>query len=353
MSDKKSVMQIRFPRITAGFGILLVFTILLGTCASGAVVSIQNGTIQTIGGETTCDIVLDSAPGGFLGYRMNLTLDPAGIAEFELIRFPEWAGFLNSSLIVSPTDLYVKAADLGQVNPGATNIFLGAVTVKGISNGVSIIALDNVDIQDENGNWIECTIRPGTITVGSGGVVPTTETTTPPTTVPTTTVTTTEVTTSPTTVVTTVPTTAPTTVPTTVPTTKSYLPDGNIYLTSSPTQASVSLDGQPKGETPVLLSASPGQHALTVTADGYYPYSGTVTFNSGAMGVRSVKLQSTSGGQPTTSETTATFTTGVTTSPTGQPTIVPTTTGGFSWPVFQWPKITLPDFRPPWPFNFI
>ena len=346
MTDKEFVMRVRFPGVAAGFVAVLIIAMLAGTCASGAVVTIQNGTIQTIGGETSCDIILDSASGGLLGYRMNLTLEPEGIAGFDRVRFPEWAGFLNSSLLVSPTDLYVKAADLGQVNPGATNVFLGEVTIKGIADGTAILAIDNLDIQDENGNWIDCTIQPGTITVGSGsgGTVPTT----PPTTIPTTEVTTTPVTTPPTQV-----TTAPTTVPTTTPTTPSYLPEGNIYITSSPSKASLSLDGQPKGETPVLLSAPAGQHTLTVTADGYYPYSGTITFNAGALGVRSVKLQTTSGGQPPTTPPTSSPTTSGTTLPTSQPTIVPTTSGGFSWPVFHWPKITLPDFRPPWPFNYI
>ncbi len=166
MTDKKSGMRVPFPRIAAGFVALLMFAVLLGTSAGGATVTIQDGAIQTTGGETSCTIVLDSAPGGLLGYRMNLTIEPEGIAGFEHIRFPDWAGFLNSSLLVSPTDLYIKAADLGQVNPGATNVFLGEVTVRGIADGTAILGIDNLDIQDENGNWIDCAVLPGTITVG-------------------------------------------------------------------------------------------------------------------------------------------------------------------------------------------
>ncbi len=330
----------RSPRV-AVLGVFLLIAALAGTVASGSTVFVQGGTITDAGDTISCVVTLDTAPDGLLGYRMNMTLKPSGIAEFEGVQFPEWAGFLNSSLPVSPTDLYLKAADLGQVQPGAEDTLLATLTIRGIANGTATLSIDNLDLQDENGDWVECTIQPGSIVVGS---VPGTDETTPPTTIPTTVITTIVTETQP------LPPTSPITIEPTTSPVSPYLPQGNIYLTSSPSGASVNLDGQPKGETPVLLSAVAGQHSISVSADGYYTYTGTVTFNAGALGVRSIKLQSPTDGPPPTSPTpTETVTSVVTT----QQTMSVPTTGGFSWPVFTWPEIKLPSLKPPWPFNWI
>jgi hypothetical protein len=112
--------------------------------------------------------------------------------------------------------------------------------------------------------------------------VPTKEPTTEPTTEPTK-----EVTTVPTkestTERTTEPTKEPTTEPTKIPTTSSAPKVGWITIASSPSGATVSLDGKTVGITPVAgTEVGAGiSHMIRITKDGYEPYEKSVTVSSG------------------------------------------------------------------------
>jgi len=112
-------------------------------------------------------------------------------------------------------------------------------------------------------------------------IVPTKEPTTEPT-KETTTVRTPEPTTEPTKERTTEPTKEPTTEPTTIPTTSSAPRVGWITIISTPSGASVSLDGKTVGITPVTgTEVGAGSHSLRITKDGYEPYEKSVTVSSG------------------------------------------------------------------------
>ncbi len=51
---------------------------------------------------------------------------------------------------------------------------------------------------------------------------------------------------------------------------------GGLIVDSSPPQADVLINGQPRGVTPMTLQLTPGRYALTVQKMGYQVYSGTV-----------------------------------------------------------------------------
>ncbi len=117
-------------------------------------------------------------------------------------------------------------------------------------------------------------------------------TTTPTTVKPTTAPTTVKPTTAPTTVK---PTTAPTTVklttvPTTVPTQKPPTPDSTLSqsdsiwlsITSIPGDATVFIDGEKIGDTPITVTAlKPGYHSLKIVKQGYNVYQRTFFVRSG------------------------------------------------------------------------
>jgi len=108
-------------------------------------------------------------------------------------------------------------------------------------------------------------------------VVPTKEPTTEPTKVVTT-----VPTKEPVTERTTEPTKEPTTRQTTIPTTASVPKVGWITIVSTPSGASVSLDGKTVGVTPITgTEVSAGSHSLRITKEGYEPYEKSVTVSSG------------------------------------------------------------------------
>lgn len=56
---------------------------------------------------------------------------------------------------------------------------------------------------------------------------------------------------------------------------------GSIHVTSDPTGATIYVDNEEKGETPISVSAMPGEHTVSAVMDGYVTGNKTVTVNSG------------------------------------------------------------------------
>jgi PEGA domain len=67
---------------------------------------------------------------------------------------------------------------------------------------------------------------------------------------------------------------------------------GTLNLTTEPSNATVLVDGQPRGETPLRLeSLEAGPHTLTLTKDGYAPASQAFEVSSGQAASLAVQLQ--------------------------------------------------------------
>ena len=118
---------------------LLVVSI--GTAvASSPVVDVGNGQIDTIGSTTTVNITLNEAPNGLSGYNLTVSLSKPSIAEIISVSYPSWATLHDNSTL--PADsIWMKAADLlEQVESGATNIRLGALTFRGDEEGTSVVS---------------------------------------------------------------------------------------------------------------------------------------------------------------------------------------------------------------------
>ncbi len=110
--------------------------------------------------------------------------------------------------------------------------------------------------------------------------------------------------------------TVPTTVPTTVPlTTQTQIPPGtgtgSLTVTSTPSQATVYIDGVYRGTTPLTLTGvSTGIHQIRVTKTGYQDYSMTVSVPKGKTTTLAAKMVTGSSSTvPTTVPTTVPLTT--------------------------------------------
>ncbi|NIB39828.1 PEGA domain-containing protein [Pseudomaricurvus alkylphenolicus] len=72
--------------------------------------------------------------------------------------------------------------------------------------------------------------------------------------------------------------------------------DARLNVTSSPSGASVTVDGTYRGQTPLLLALAPGKNAsLTLFKDGYQPHHRTLSMQNDSQRSLSVKLQPTLG----------------------------------------------------------
>lgn len=375
--------------------------ILFATITVGGVyastVTVSGGQISQVGEETSIPIVLDVADNGLIYYQMTITVTDPTVAQVTSVGFPSWAGLHNVATTLPATTVFATAGDLQQNpsafqnQPGATNVPIATVTLKGLKAGSTPVTVSFVG-QGLGGVVVHPTIQAGTLQVG--GVVPTTTATTVITTSPTTVVTTvptTVVTTTPTTAVTTTVTTVPTTTPTTtvttqatttvpttvvttqtttvvpteptvvpttevttaVPTTPPYTgPTGQVYISTSPQGAHIVLDGATSGAvTPIIMTVPTGSHEVILKLGGYDEMKANFEVKTNAMTTVSRRLSPGNSVIPTTPGTpvvttisTTIPTTGVT-QVTTAPTTVPTTaTSGWSYKTIvpSWLKKILP-----------
>jgi len=298
------------------FGITAIALLMLlssGACAT--TITVQGGTITPVGSQQEFGVTGDSFPDGLLGYELDVALTDPAKAEIVSFEFPGWVNVLSSNSTIPTDSLHLKAVGNFAVPPGSTDVPLITVTVRGDQAGLTDLTVTNVlRLEDYNGTDIPYTIVPGTINVGAvpttiptttatttatTTIPTTTATTTATTTIPTTTATTTATTTIPTTTVTTtatttiptttVTTTATTTIPTTTATTTATttipttvittpLPPGTMTIVTLPGGATVALDGNVIGVTPLVGKTVPaGMYTLSISLTGYKTYIQPVT----------------------------------------------------------------------------
>jgi hypothetical protein len=169
--------------------LLLVFTLfLLAGPAAGASVGFDQPAKTVLAGEvTTLNLTLDSAPDGFSGYRVIISIADPTRGEVAAVALPGWAEVSEITGTPGP-DARVMAVDLGsKVERGATGVLLATVSVKGLSPGTTEILLSDPVFTNEDGFDINPVIADASLTVTTGASPGTTEPgATPPTTTPTT-----------------------------------------------------------------------------------------------------------------------------------------------------------------------
>ncbi len=204
---------------------ILVFLLLIAACVSigsAAELSIENLALSGSGSSDSSALILDSAPYGVWGFKINASMIPTGVARIVGVSFPS-AFSWNSNTTLPADQVRVLGLDMSRaaVPAGSTNVTLCTFTLQGVTEGSTELVPSIFELTDDNGNAIEPTVKNGTITVGSVSPTPTPTATTTATPTPTTTATATPTvspTVSPTTTTTTTPTVTPTATTTATPT---------------------------------------------------------------------------------------------------------------------------------------
>ena len=265
MSYTKTLMMISV--------MMLLATITVGGVYASTV-TVSGGQIPQVGDEISVPIVLDIADNGLIYYQMTISVTDPTVAQVTSVGFPSWAGLHIVATPLPATTVLTTAGDLQQDpgafqnQPGATNVPIATVTLKGLKAGSTPVTVTFVG-NGIGGATFHPTIQSGTIQVT--GVVPTTTTVVPTetTVVPTTTtVVPTETTVVPTT--TTVVPTETTVVPTTttvVPTETTVVPTTTTVV---PTETTV---------VPTTTTVVPTETTVVPTTTTVVPTETTVSTN--------------------------------------------------------------------------
>lgn len=149
--------------------------IALPLTASAATISLSKTSSSMYTGTTDEFILkIDELPQGFTGYKLTATISNPAVAEIAAVSFPSWAPLSNTTTIPS-SSVRISGVDMGgAVEPGATNIVLGTITVKAKNPGTATLTFGNIQVDDDSAGLVESSIGSATITVmstssGSGG----------------------------------------------------------------------------------------------------------------------------------------------------------------------------------------
>jgi PKD repeat protein len=119
-------------------------------------------------GETrTYDIVMDRAPLGLAGYDMVVSLTNTAPADIVAVSYPSWVQMTLSPTL--PADsVRIRGIDSNQqVWPGATNIVLATITVRGTADGTTPIAISSLNMDADGGSAITPVLTTGEAVIGT------------------------------------------------------------------------------------------------------------------------------------------------------------------------------------------
>ena len=156
---------------------LMIVSIITVSTAFAATITIEpsQGTISP-GTATEFKLLLDSAPDGIAGYSLNFALSNPGIAEITGVIYPSWES-LNNTTYPANGVVRMSGIDLAKtVQPGASDILLGTVTIRGISQGTSGISINSIRMDADGGGAIIPIVTDAEISVLGGGTITATPT---------------------------------------------------------------------------------------------------------------------------------------------------------------------------------
>jgi PKD repeat protein len=143
--------------------ILLVFFGLGIPCASAANTISFNPQITQmgIGSSQNFQLVIDEVPDGLSGFDLNISVLDPNVAEITAVSFPTWSSLPKNSPVPS-SSVSIQVVDLnktdpfdepGEIKPGATNVWLGNITITGKNAGTSDLNISEGSYYDPDGNF--------------------------------------------------------------------------------------------------------------------------------------------------------------------------------------------------------
>ena len=145
---------------------------LLLVSAAADTIQVQSVQVNNIGDKTPVTITLDTASAGVSGYDINITLTNPSVASITAVTYPSWA-ILNESSALPASSVRLRMVDLyKQIQPGATNVPFGSVTIRGDATGSTDVVITIKEITSDGGVSLSPILQSGTVTVDSASSEP-------------------------------------------------------------------------------------------------------------------------------------------------------------------------------------
>jgi len=165
-------------RVATALGVtaLLAAVALAGTVPGGGAVAVaQDGPTVRVtdasldpGGTATARVVLTSAPDGLAGYELVLSVADGDVATFVGANYTDAFGLTTEPAVGDDgRTLRLEAADVGgNVQPGATDVTLATVELRGESDGEADLAVRPVQFDADGGAAMDVDGESGSVIVG-------------------------------------------------------------------------------------------------------------------------------------------------------------------------------------------
>lgn len=158
--------------IHGGIAALLLIC-MLAPAGSAVTLSIQNLTLASSGMNGSAALILDSAPDGIAGYKVNVSMATPGVAHTVVVDFPTAFSGMKSNSPLPAEEVKITAVDLSRsVQAGATNVTLCTLTVTGDTSGSTLMQPVIGELTDDNGDPVDASVMPGMLVVGSSTPTP-------------------------------------------------------------------------------------------------------------------------------------------------------------------------------------
>ncbi|MBP1928166.1 PKD repeat protein [Methanolinea mesophila] len=155
-------------RKISGLLIALALFALIGPAAAFALTA-EDVHADGIGGTATMNFLLDEAPNGLAGFNITVSLADPDVGEIMSVSYPAWVSQHDNATL--PADsAWIKTVDMGSgdygnIGPGATDIPLGTITLRGDAEGTTGVIVTINQMSDDEGSNMFPTVTPGTFTV--------------------------------------------------------------------------------------------------------------------------------------------------------------------------------------------
>ncbi len=151
--------------------ILIIALAVLIIPASANNLMVGNAVVDAIGNSASVPIILEEAPNGLSGYNITVSLSDPQVGEIIGVTYPAW-NTMNDNSSLPADSAWLKAYDganstYGNVSPGAANILLATLTIRGDAGGVTAVNVVPNQIDEDGPGLITPAVVPGSFTVNT------------------------------------------------------------------------------------------------------------------------------------------------------------------------------------------
>jgi len=167
MTDKR-ILPLALAGLVVASSIVAWFGLAVTPVAADSPTVVVDDASVSEGETTTVEVRLTEAPEGLAGFDLTLSVGDTGTATITEASIREEFGLKD--VTSGDGEVTLVASDTDDIaEPGATDVLLGTLTIRGEAAGETDISVTIDQLDADGGAIIDADTEPGTITVGDGG----------------------------------------------------------------------------------------------------------------------------------------------------------------------------------------